>query len=134
TYGYEYLNDDDDGYLTWHVGEDPTLTVHAYALGPNGNIGRRLMSKEPMSLIMNFGISNNWAYIDWNAIHFPLTMRIDYVRIYQPEDAINLTCDPDDYPTYDYIQAHPKAYQNNNLTTWEETEYGFPKNKLINQC
>ncbi|KRZ98302.1 uncharacterized protein AC631_05939, partial [Debaryomyces fabryi] len=133
-YGYEYLNDDDDGYLTWYVGMDPTLTVHAKSLGPNGNIGRRLLSKEPMSLVMNFGISNNWAYIDWNALHFPLTMRIDHVRIYQPEDAINLTCDPDDYPTYDYIEAHPKAYQDNNLTSWSETGYDWPKNSLVHNC
>ena len=109
TYGYEYLNDDDDGYLTWYVGMDPTVTVHSKALGPNGNIGHRLMSKEPMSLVMNFGISNNWAYIDWNALHFPLTMRIDHVRIYQPEDAINVSCDPDDYPTSNYIETHPKG-------------------------
>ena len=134
TYGYEYLNDDDDGYLTWHVGEDPTLTVHAYALGPNGNVGRRLMSKEPMSLVMNFGISNNWAYIDWNALHFPLTMRVDHVRVYQPEDAINVSCDPDDYPTSNYIETHPKAYQNTNLTSWEDTGYDWPKNSLLHQC
>ena len=134
TYGYEYLNDDDDGYLTWYVGTDPTVTVQAAALGPNGNIGRRLMSKEPMSMVMNFGISNNWAYIDWNSLKFPITMNIDHVRVYQPEDAINLTCDPDDYPTYDYIQAHPKAYQNNNLTSWEETEYSIPKNSLVHGC
>ncbi|CUM57774.1 unnamed protein product [Debaryomyces tyrocola] len=134
TYGYEYLNDDDDGYLTWYVGMDPTVTVKAAALGPNGNIGQRLMSKEPMSLVMNFGISNSWAYIDWNALFFPLTMRIDHVRLYQPEDSINLTCDPEDYPTYNYIQAHPKAYQDNNLTSWEETGYDFPKNSLIHKC
>ena len=134
TYGYEYLNDDDDGYLTWYVGMDPTVTVHAKALGPNGNIGHRLMSKEPMSLVMNFGISNNWAYIDWNALHFPLTMRIDHVRVYQPEDAINVSCDPDDYPTSNYIETHPKAYQNNNLTSWEETGYDWPKNSLVHKC
>lgn len=134
SYGYEYLNDDNDGYLTWYVGMDPTVTVHAYALGPNGNIGRRLMSKEPMSIVMNFGVSNSWAYIDWALLHFPLTMRIDHVRVYQPEDAINLTCDPDDYPTYDYIEAHPKAYRNNNLTSWADTGYATPKNSLVHGC
>jgi len=134
TYGYEYLNDDDDGYLTWYVGMDPTVTVHSKALGPNGNIGHRLMSKEPMSLVMNFGISNNWAYIDWNALHFPLTMRIDHVRIYQPEDAINVSCDPDDYPTSNYIETHPKAYQDNNLTSWADTGYDWPKNSLVHKC
>ena len=109
---------------------DPTFTVHSKALGPNGNVGHRLMSKEPMSLVMNFGISNNWAYIDWNALHFPLTMRMDHVRIPQPEDAINVSCDPDDYPTSNYIETHPKAYQDNNLTSWEDTGYDWPKNSF----
>ena len=134
TYAYEYLNDDDDGYLTWYVGNDPTVTVEAAALGPNGNIGRRLMSKEPMSMVMNFGISNSWAQIDWLSLIFPLTMSIDHVRLYQPQDAINLTCDPEDYPTSNYIQAHPEAYQNNNLTSWAETKYDNPKNSLVHGC
>lgn len=120
TDGYEYLNDDIDGYITWYVGMNPTLTVLAKSLGPNGNIGSRMTSKEPMSTVMNFGISNSWAYIDWNGFNFPLAMLIDYVRLYQPENAINLTCDPEDYPTYDYIEAHPNAYQNNNITSWAE--------------
>lgn len=134
TYGYEYLNDDKDGYITWYVGEDPTFTMGAYSLAPNGNIGWRRIPKEPLSLIMNFGISNSWAYIDWTALLFPLTFRIDYVRVYQPEDEINVTCDPPDYKTYDYIQKHLNAYMNNNLTTWELAGYKFPKNRLTSNC
>ena len=129
-YGFEYLNDDDTGYLRWFVGQDPTLTVYLTALHADGNIGARTLSKEPMSIIMNLGISNNWAYIDWNAIHFPVTMQIDYVRLYQPEDSINVGCDPDDYPTYDYIQDHLDIYENVNLTSFEDAGYTFPKNKL----
>ncbi|KAJ9113432.1 beta-glucan synthesis-associated protein [Naganishia cerealis] len=132
-YGYEYLNDDDDGYCTWYVGE-PTLTVKAYALGPNGNIDFRRISKEPMSVIMNLGISNNWAYIDWPSLNFPVTMRIDHVRVYQPEDQISVTCDPEDHPTYQYIQDHLNAYENVNLTSWEDAGYSFPKNKLLHGC
>ncbi|QEL63154.1 beta-glucan synthesis-associated protein KRE6 [Candidozyma auris] len=105
-YGYEYLNDNENGHLTWYVGSDPTLTVHAKALGPNGNIGWRRISKEPMSIVMNLGISNSWAYIDWPEMIFPAHLRVDYVRIYQPEDQINVTCDPEDYPTVDYIENH----------------------------
>ena len=71
TYGYEYLNDPETGYLRWFVGDDPTLTVYSQALHPDGNIGWRPLSKEPMSLILNLGISNNWAYIDWPSISFP---------------------------------------------------------------
>ena len=131
TYGYEYLNDDETGYLRWFVGQDPTLTVYSKALHANGNIGARPLSKEPMSLILNLGISNNWAYIDWNSLFFPVTMRVDYVRVYQPQDAINVGCDPDDYPTYDYIESHKDIYYNVNLTTFEEGGYTFPKHKLI---
>lgn len=133
-YGYEYLNDNDDGHLTWYVGEVPTLTMNSYALGPNGNIGFRRISKEPMSIIMNLGISNNWAYIDWASIQFPAIMQVDYVRVYQPADEINMTCDPDDYPTYDYINNHLNAYENMNLTSWSMAGYKQPKNSLVNSC
>ena len=129
-FGYEYLNDDSNGYLRWYVGRDPTLTVYSTALHPNGNIGWRPISKEPMSIIMNLGVSNNWAYIDWGGIIFPSTFRIDYVRVYQPGDAINVGCDPADYPTYDYIQEHLNIYENFNLTSFVDAGYPFPKNSL----
>lgn len=133
-YGFELKNDNENGHLTWYVGEEPTLTLHAKALGPNGNVGPRLLSKEPMSIVMNFGVSNNWAYIDWPTMMFPSHVRVDNIRIYQPEDEINVTCDPDDYPTVDYIEAHKVAYMNPNLTSWEDTGFPIPKNKLANNC
>ena len=133
-YGFEYLNDDTEGYLRWFVGEDPTMTVYANALHPNGNIGWRRLSKEPMSIVMNMGISNNWAYIDWPSLHFPVTMRIDYVRVYQPKDDVNIGCDPDDFPTSNYIQSHLNIYENVNLTSFESGGYKVPKNSLLHQC
>ncbi|QLL32994.1 hypothetical protein HG536_0D05160 [Torulaspora globosa] len=133
-YAYEYLNDDEDGYIRWFVGDVPTYTLYAKALHPNGNINWRRISKEPMSIVMNLGISNNWAYIDWQYIFFPVTMSIDYVRIYQPNGSVDMTCDPASHPTYDYIQAHLNAYMNPNLTTWEEAGYTFPKNILTGNC
>lgn len=133
-YAYEYLNDDQDGYIRWFVGDVPTYTLYAKALHPNGNINWRRISKEPMSIVMNLGISNNWAYIDWQFIFFPVTMSIDYVRIYQPNDSVDMTCDPASHPTYDYIQSHLNAYMNPNLTTWEEAGYTFPKNILTGNC
>lgn len=132
--GFEYLNDDENGYLQWFIGNDPTLTIHAKALHPNGNIDWRRLSKEPMSIILNLGISANWAYIDWPSIKFPVTFKIDYVRVYQPKDQVNVGCDPTDYPTYDYIQNHLNAYSNSNLTSWEAAGYSFPKNKLTGGC
>lgn len=127
-YGFEYLSDQDTGYLQWHVGPDPTLTVHSKALHPNGNIGWRPISREPMLMILNLGISNNWAYIDWPSIHFPATFRIDYVRIYQPLGAV-LGCDPPGYPTQNYINQFPDIYHNVNLTQFSQ-KYTWPKNSL----
>ncbi|KAL6949049.1 beta-glucan synthesis-associated protein [Hanseniaspora vineae] len=133
-FGLEYLNDQDTGYITWFVGDAPTWTLNAKTLHPNGNIGWREISKEPMSIIMNLGISNSWAYINWQSIFFPVTMSIDYVRIYQPNDSISITCDPDDYPTYDYITNHPAAYNNPNMTSWEAAGYDWPSNQLTGGC
>jgi beta-glucanase (GH16 family) len=133
-YGFEYLNDNDNGYCMWFVGDNPTFTLHSTALHPNGNIGWRRISKEPMSIVMNLGVSNNWAYIDWASIMFPATMKIDYVRVYQPKGSTQLTCDPSDFPTYDYIMNHKNAYYNSNLTHWEKAGYSTPKNILTGSC
>lgn len=133
-YAYEYLNNDENGYIRWFVGDDPSFTVHQNAFAPNGNIDWRLISKEPMSMILNLGVSNNWAYIDWPSIDFPISMSIDYIRVYQPEDEINLTCDPKDYPTFDYINNHPAAYRDWNVTHWENAGYSTPKHRLNSDC
>lgn len=129
-YGFEYLNDNDNGYITWYVGQDATFTVHSYALGPNGNIGFRRISKEPMSIIINLGVSNNWAYINWPGLRFPMHMRVDYVRVYQPSNQIDMTCDPTGYPTTNYINSHLNAYMNVNHTSWKMAGYKFPKNRV----
>lgn len=133
-YAFEYLNDDSTGYVRWFVGDEPTFTVHANALAPNGNIGWRRITKEPMSMVLNLGISNNWAYIDWPSIKLPATMKVDYVRIYQPNNSVSITCDPAGYPTYDYIESHPKAYKVWNYTHWSSAGYSMPKNKLVDGC
>lgn len=130
SFGFEYLNDDTEGYIRWFIGKDPTHTVFAPSLGPNGNVGQRQISKEPMSIILNLGISNSWVYIDWPSLIWPSHFRIDYVRVYQPTGATSVTCDPDGYPTYDYIQNHLDIYSNPNITSWEDTQYDWPKNKL----
>ena len=41
---------------------------------------------------------------------FPGEMLVDYVRVYQRKDAINIGCDPKDYPTKKYIDDHLEAY------------------------
>ncbi|CCE78074.1 Piso0_000687 [Millerozyma farinosa CBS 7064] len=133
-YGVEFLSDIEDGYCTWYLGKTKTYTLHSYALAPNGNIGWRRISNEPMSVVMNLGLSTSWVYIDWPALHFPSHLRVDYIRVYQPEKNVSITCDPTDYPTYDYIESHLDAYQNPNYTSWTDAGYKWPKNKLTSSC
>lgn len=61
---------------------------------------------------------------------FPTVMRVDYVRIYQPEGETMITCDPPGYETTQYIADHPEAYNNPNYTHWDEAGYSWPKHKL----
>lgn len=78
-------------------------------------------------------------------------MSVDYIRVYQPKGAINIGCDPDDFPTQSYIKQYVyftvrvivvltcsryiEAYTNPNLTTWVD-DYGqaIPRNSFLGEC
>ena len=47
----------------------------------------------------------NFAQLDFDLLQFPTTMSIDYIRIYQPKNAINIGCDPPNFPTAQYIET-----------------------------
>ena len=81
---------------------------------------------------------------------FPATMEVDWIRVYQHKDSINVGCDPKDYPTMSYIETqvslffrckltdaefwvtsrYKEAYTNPNFTTWKEYGQPWPKNRL----
>lgn len=134
SYAFEYTPGS-KGYVTWFVGEQATWSVDYRSVGPNGNVGQRVMPQEPMAIVANFGMSSSFANIDFNAIEatLPAKMRIDYIRIYQDEDG-ELTCDPEGYPTTQYIKKHAEAYFNPNVTTWSAAGFSKPKNAFVNQC
>lgn len=119
TYGFEYVPGD-AGDITWFVGDQYTWHLDHRAIRPNGNVGQRVVPQEPMSIIMNLGLSNSFAtvFLANLAQLMPATMRIDYIRIYQDPSNVQVTCDPEGYPTTDYIAHHAKAYNNPNFTTW----------------
>jgi beta-glucan synthesis-associated protein KRE6 len=125
-----------DGHITWFVGDEPNWRLNGAAIRANGNIGDRVMPQEPMSIVMNFGMSPTFATLELGklASMLPAKMRIDYIRIYQDEDNQMVTCDPPDYPTTEYIKKHPAAYLNPNKTTWESTGYKWPVNDYVNGC
>lgn len=134
-YSFEY-EPGSEGYITWHVGDFETWTMDARSVGPNGNVGQRTIPQEPMSMIINFGMSNGFSALNLTGLAklMPATMRVDYVRIYQDEDNELMTCDPPGYPTTEYIAMHPEPYANPNLTMWEDTGYVWPLNSLVDGC
>jgi len=140
-FGLEYWADPDapeNGFITWMVNGNPSHRVAADAMGPDPDgtgVGRRLIPEEPMSLILNLGISESWQKIDHSTLTFPTEMLVDYVRIYQRKGHENVGCSPDGYPTEEYINNHPEAYNNPNLTTWRGgveggAGYTWPRNSL----
>lgn len=55
---------------------------------------------------MNLGMSFNFGDIDLEHIAFPVHMRIDYIRVYQPSNEKNIGCDPENFPTAKYINQY----------------------------
>lgn len=72
------------------------------------------------------GLSGKFQTVEWTKLQFPATYLIDYVRIYQRKGQENVGCSPKDYPTEDYINAHRKAYDIADYTTWEAAGYARP--------
>ncbi|KAE8144430.1 beta-glucan synthesis-associated protein-domain-containing protein [Aspergillus avenaceus] len=133
-YAFEYTPGA-TGNVTWFVGQDKTWTLDGRAIGPNGNIGQRMIPMEPLSIIMNLGMAYSFAPINDTIKNFlPGYMRFDYIRIYQDPDDVSVTCDPAGYETTEYISKHPKAYKNFNKTTWSDAGYDWPKNSFMHEC
>jgi beta-glucanase (GH16 family) len=143
TYGFEY-QPGTDGYVQWVSAGEPSWKLNPAFLDADirAQIGQREMAAEPMYIIFNLGISKNFASPDWTALeeYWPAVMKVDYVRVYQRSDSINVGCDPPDYPTADFINRHKEAYTNQNMTTWGGSSatggYGanWPRNNLNPQA
>lgn len=126
------------GHITWYMDGKPTWTLNDAALSGNENteISRRIFPKEPMFIIMNLGISSGFQQIQWDDLEFPAHMAFDYIRVYQKHGTQKrVTCNPDNYPTADYIQRNLELYYNNNLTSYLDSSHqAWPKNSQMNQC
>ncbi|TFK27263.1 concanavalin A-like lectin/glucanase [Coprinopsis marcescibilis] len=130
-YAFEYKPGFDDAYITWVNDNKPSWTLLAAGMGADARteISDRPIPVEPMYIIANLGFSLNFGNIDFDILNLPATMSIDYIRVYQPKDQINIGCDPKEYPTRAYIETYMSAYTNPNLTTWEQTEEPWPRNR-----
>ncbi|GAA6007084.1 hypothetical protein JCM10207_001500 [Rhodosporidiobolus poonsookiae] len=139
-YGLEYTPTHWGGYgtgeMTWMQQDQKMwwLSDAAMAADEGAMISNRSISGEPLYIITNLGMSNGFTEVELDTLTFPARMRIDYIRVYQQPDRINIGCSPDDYPTADYIESHLGAYKNPNYTTWEEAGYTKPRNRLVDTC
>ncbi|EIW86864.1 glycoside hydrolase family 16 protein [Coniophora puteana RWD-64-598 SS2] len=138
-YGIEYKPgySNDSAYISWIANSQVAWTLEAagMAADPLTEINDRPIMGEPMYIIANLAMSENFVTVDYDNLVFPATMRIDWVRVYQPKGATNVGCDPEDYPTAAYIAQYPEAYNNPNLTTWTgDYKQPMPKNSFLGQC
>ncbi|KDQ55958.1 glycoside hydrolase family 16 protein [Jaapia argillacea MUCL 33604] len=136
-YGFEYKPGFDGAYISWIANDAVAWTLNAAGMAADTavEISARPVPQEPMYIIVNLGMSTSFGRVDTAHIPFPATMSIDYIRVYQRSDSINIGCDPPDFPTEAYINQYIGAYTNPNLTTWVD-DYGqpVPKNSYLNQC
>lgn len=132
-----------DGHIHWISDGKRSWSLYSGALAADPRVGidRRPVPQEPMYILLNLAISSGFGAIEWDNLRFPSKMLIDYVRVYQPEGQTNIGCDPEDFPTADYINRHMEAYTNPNLTVWGGTQQqggyqqDWPRNRLYpNGC
>ncbi|KAN0061135.1 beta-glucan synthesis-associated protein [Thecaphora frezii] len=139
-FGIDYEPDwnmDGSGHATWYVDGKPTWTLTGKAIGPQPaiEVGQRLVPVEPMSMVINLGISQGWGWVQWEKVRFPSVMKVDYVRVYQKDGRPDkISCDPPDHPTAKYIRDHSEIYLNPNHTVYPTDVYSWPRNRLTHNC
>lgn len=119
------------GYIRWYLDDDFLLEIPAETLLQQylGTPPRQLPT-EPMYLLFNTAMSNNWSPVCHDKEGaaagtrcppdseepcckiFPAHMLVDYVRIYQDAGNKDQTvgCSPPLYPTRQYIEDHADLY------------------------
>ncbi|EKM61142.1 glycoside hydrolase family 16 protein [Phanerochaete carnosa HHB-10118-sp] len=136
-YGVQYQPGFDNAYIAWIADGQMAwqLNQPGMAADPRVEIGSRPVPQEPMYLIANLGMSQNFGFVDIAHLTFPTTLKVDWIRVYQDPDNKNIGCDPEDFPTAAYINQYIEAYTNPNLTTWRN-DFGqpFPKSNFLGQC
>ncbi|KAJ7092566.1 beta-glucan synthesis-associated protein-domain-containing protein [Mycena epipterygia] len=136
-FGFEYQPGFDNAYISWISDGQLSWTLNQAGMAADTavEISSRPVPQEPLYIIANLGMSTNFGTVDFEHLTFPAVMRVDYIRVYQPKNAINIGCDPSSFPTSAYINEYLPAYTNPNFTTWRD-DFGqpFPKSKILGQC
>eukprot|EP00992_Anisonema_acinus_P010736 TRINITY_DN6812_c0_g1_i1.p1 TRINITY_DN6812_c0_g1~~TRINITY_DN6812_c0_g1_i1.p1 ORF type:complete len:509 (-),score=86.23 TRINITY_DN6812_c0_g1_i1:26-1504(-) len=120
---YEPTTESSNGWIRWFVDDTTTFELSGTGVGPQQYfVGQRQIPVEPMYIIMNLALSSSFGPVSPN-LPFPSEFLIDYVRVYQPYEAIG--CDPPSHPTAQYIQAHQQAYEDASLKSWPYQKPSF---------
>lgn len=129
----DFDGDGSRGQLAWYSGGHVTWAASAGIVGPQKsvNVSQRLVPVEPMSIVVNLGLSAGFTNVHWDELVFPAVLSVDYIRLYQRPGQHRLDCDPPDYPTAAYIDRHREVYTNPNYTVWPQDQYTWPKNRLM---
>jgi len=100
--------------VVWFMNGEPLFEANQIALSPKQSpsnpdfyVGQRDVPQEPMSMLLNVAISDH-GVMNWNRhMTFPISMKVDYVRVYQDASkGHTLSCDPPSHPTAQYIEEN----------------------------
>ncbi|PSC76523.1 Beta-glucan synthesis-associated SKN1 [Micractinium conductrix] len=102
-------------YLRWYIDGKLVYEVNQQALvaqtnGTGASVGPRLIPLEPMYLIFNLGMSENFGKIEYDRLPFPAQMKVDWVRVYQDPAQINVGCSPPGFPTAQFLACNRDRY------------------------
>ncbi|GIL64344.1 hypothetical protein Vafri_18312 [Volvox africanus] len=102
-------------YIRWYINDRLIYELNALALkggtnSANQTVGDRLIPVDPQYININLAMSNSFAPIHPD-IPLPSSMLIDYVRVYQARNEINVGCDTAEFPSQAYIDAHVSDYK-----------------------
>eukprot|EP00879_Flechtneria_rotunda_P019055 GHRR01020007.1.p1 GENE.GHRR01020007.1~~GHRR01020007.1.p1 ORF type:complete len:303 (+),score=84.17 GHRR01020007.1:142-1050(+) len=102
-------------YVRWYLDDVFMFEVNKEALqaqksADGQSVGDRLIPKEAMYLIINVAMANqSWSKVS-ETLQFPAVMSVDYVRIWQRSNAVDVGCNPTGYPTEQILACHKEEY------------------------
>jgi len=104
--------------VVWYMDGEPLFEAQQIALSPKQSpsnpdfyVGQRDVPEEPMEMLLNVAISDH-GVMNWNRhMTFPISMEVDYVRVYQDASkGHTLGCSPASHPTADYIENNKELF------------------------
>ncbi|PNW74802.1 hypothetical protein CHLRE_12g509200v5 [Chlamydomonas reinhardtii] len=119
-YGFDWKPKE---YIRWYINGKLIYEINQKALRAasnlaNQSVGERLIPVDPQYININLAMSNSFAAISPD-IPLPSSMEVDYIRVYQSRDSINVGCDTPEFPSQDYINKNVQRFKVN-LPGWED--------------